>query len=77
MSPDVDKIDFHREEIEDARRLTIEQKLALGGDLFDAACEVTMSGIFAQHPGISRADALEILRYRLELARMNETRIRV
>jgi hypothetical protein len=68
-------IDFRQEELEDARRLTVSQKLALGGDLFDSACQVTLSGIFAQHPGIPRNQALDILRDRLERARENETRI--
>ena len=68
-------IDFRREEIEDARRLSVARKLALGGDLFDAACQVTLSGIHAQNPGISHADARAILRRRLEIGRKNETRI--
>jgi hypothetical protein len=68
-------VDLRREEIEDARRLSIAQKLALSGDLFDSACEVTLSGIRGENPGISREQALEILRQRLELARRLETRL--
>ena len=66
---------LRREEIEDSRRLSVQQKLELGGELFDAACEVTLSGIRAQHPGITRADALQILDHRLEIARRLEYRL--
>jgi hypothetical protein len=66
---------LEREDVERARAMSISQKLALGGDLFDAACEVTLSGIRAQYSGISRPEALEILRRRLEFSRRTETRI--
>ena len=68
-------VSLRREEIEDARRLSVQQKLELSGDLFDAACEVTLSGIRAENPGISDTDALEILRRRLQLARRLEMRL--
>ena len=66
---------LRREEIEDARQMSVKQKLEAGGDLFDSACAVTLSGIRAQYPGIASADALNILRRRLELARKLETRV--
>lgn len=76
MEPTRELLDeLRREEIEDARRLTVAQKLALGGDLFDMACEVTLSGIRAENPGISPDDALNELRRRLELARRRELRL--
>lgn len=65
---------LRREEIEDARRLTVEQKLALSGDLFDSACQVTLSGIRMQDPGISDDAAWAELRRRLELSRRLEAR---
>ena len=76
MEPSPELLDqLRREEIEDARQLTVEQKLALGADLFDMACEVTLSGIRAQNPGISDEDALNELRRRLESARSRELRL--
>jgi hypothetical protein len=63
---------FWVEEIERARRQSPEEKLRLGGDLFDMACEVALSGIRAQHPGITDQSALAILRQRLDLARRME-----
>ncbi len=61
------------EEIADARHLPIERKLVLGGELFDTACEVTLSGIRIQNPEISSENAREILRSRLELSRRMES----
>jgi hypothetical protein len=76
MEPSKALIDeLRREEIEDARKLSISQKLALSGDLFDWACEVTLSGIRSQHPRISRTEALNILRERLDSSRQRETRL--
>jgi hypothetical protein len=76
MQPTKELIDaLEREEIEDARRMSVEQKLLLGGDLFDAACDVTLSGIRIQHPGINDADAMDELRRRLELGHRLETRL--
>ena len=68
-------VDLRQEEVVDAKNLSIAQKLALSGDLFDWACEVTLSGIRAENPGISDDGAVEILRRRLELARRLETRL--
>lgn len=71
MDPSADP--FWLENIERARHQSMEQKLLDGGDLFDMACEVTMSGIRWQNSGISDADALDVLRKRLILARKTET----
>jgi hypothetical protein len=72
---DLPRVSLRCEEIEDARKLSVSKKLALSGDLFDAACEVTLSGIRHENPGISDQDALNILRRRLEIARRLETRL--
>lgn len=66
---------FWKEEVRRARAQTPQQKFLLGGELFDAACEVTLSGIRAQNPGITQTDALEMLRKRLELSRRIEGRV--
>ena len=76
MEPTQELIDqLRREEIEDARQMSVAQKLEAGGDLFDMACEVTLSGIRAQYPGISEERAIEILRSRLDFARTTELRL--
>jgi len=63
-----------REDLEQARRMTGEQKLRAGGDLFDEACKWTLAGIRHQHPGISDADALNELRRRISIANRLEGR---
>ena len=63
---------FWREEVERARKQTPEEKFRMGGELFDAACEVTLAGIRAQYPGITPERALEVLRMRLDLSRRIE-----
>ena len=65
---------LHREDLEQARRMTPEQKFRAGGDLFDAACRWTLAGIRHQNPGISEQQAFEELRRRLSLARAGESR---
>ena len=59
---------LYLEEIEEARRMTPEQKLLAGGDLFDYACEITKAGIRAEHQGADETEVRRILRKRLELA---------
>jgi hypothetical protein len=65
---------LHREDLEQARRMTPEQKFRAGGDLFDAACRWTLAGIRQQNPGITDTQALQELRRRLSLARAGEDR---
>ena len=65
---------LRREEIAHARRLTVAQKLRLGGDLFDAACQVMLSGIRGQSPGIADDAAWAEVRRRLALGRRLEAR---
>lgn len=66
---------LRREEIEDARKMSVAQKLVAGGDLFDYACTISMAGIRWQHPGISDEDALKELRRRLAIGRRLEARL--
>lgn len=66
---------FWAEEVERARHQSPEEKLRLGPDLFDYACEITLAGIRWQNPGISDEQALDILRQRLELAERIEGRV--
>lgn len=64
---------FWLETIEHARRMRPEDKLTAGGDLFDHECEIALTGIRSRHPGISEADALDILRERLAVEEKLET----
>lgn len=73
MEPILDP--FWMENIERAKRQTMEEKLRDSGDLFDMACEVTLCGIRNENPGISDAAALDILRQRLQLAKQLEGRL--
>ncbi len=73
MEPTKELIEqLHREDIAQARSMTVSQRLLAGGELFDAACEWTLAGIRRDRPGISDADALNELRRRLVLARKLE-----
>jgi phage terminase large subunit-like protein len=68
-------VDLRSEEIEHARRLTPSQKLALGGELFDAAREVMVSGIRMQNPSFDDEQVRHEVARRLALARRLETRL--
>jgi hypothetical protein len=63
---------LRRDRIERARHMSDEQKFLAGGDLFDAACEVTKSGIRFDHPDFTEAEVLAELRRRLDLRRARE-----
>lgn len=63
-----------REDLEQARQMTPEQKLLAGGDLFDYACSVTKAGIRAQHPDADEARVLELLRERIQMSMRWEAR---
>ena len=73
MEPTPELIEaLQREEIQDARRLSVARKLELSGDLFDYACQITLGGIQMQNPGIGLDEAYAMLRGRLELGRKLE-----
>ena len=58
--------------VDRARRLTPEQRLMAGPELFDYACTITLSALREQMPGASEAVLLEALRRRLALKRKLE-----
>jgi hypothetical protein len=58
---------LHREDIEQARRMTPEQKLLAGGELFDEMVERMTSGIRTQFPGFSTEEVRRELRRRLQI----------
>jgi hypothetical protein len=58
-----------------ARLMSPEEKLLSGMRLHESACRATLDGIRDQHPGISDADALTMLKARIALRRKwNEIR---
>jgi hypothetical protein len=75
MNPTKEFIDqLHKEDIEQAKRMTPEQKFFAGGELFDDACQWTLAGIRHQNPGISDEAALEEVRRRIRDSERRETR---
>jgi hypothetical protein len=57
------------ERVERARRLTPEQRLVAGPELFDYACTITLSALREQMPGACEAELLKALRRRLAVKR--------
>jgi hypothetical protein len=74
MPPNPSIVDLRAEEIEHARRLTVSQKLELGGDLFDAARAVMESGIRMQNPAYNDEQVRQEVARRLALGRRLEYR---
>ena len=68
MQPTQELIDeLFREEVEEARRMTPEQKLLAGEDLYRYAERITLAGIKHENPGIDNQRALEILQDRFDM----------
>jgi hypothetical protein len=61
--------ELYREEVLDARKMPIEEKLLLGERLFRWACEVTLAGIRSQNPGANEQECRRILFERIELGK--------
>jgi len=61
--------ELYREEVLDARKMPIEEKLLLGERLFRSACEVTLAGIRHQNPRASEQECQRILFERIELGK--------
>ncbi len=65
---------LYREEVLAARRMSPEEKLLAGEELFDYACSITLAGIRNQFPNANEAELRRILETRLELQRKLEGR---
>ena len=73
MEPTKELVDaLFWEKVDQARRMTPEEKFLAGARLFDYACSVTAAGIRHQFPQADEQEVLRILRERLELARRLE-----
>ena len=68
MEPTQELIDaLYRDKVDAARRMSPEQKLASGAELFEFVCEIARAGIRNQHPGITETQVREHLCRRLAL----------
>lgn len=67
FQPLIDQL--YREEVLDARKMSVEEKLLLGERLFKWACEITLAGIRSQNPDASEEECQQILRKRIELGK--------
>jgi len=65
---------LRREEIEQARQMTFEQKFLAGAELFDYACAATKAGIRMQNPHFTEVQVLDELRRRIDEAARREER---
>lgn len=75
MQPTRQLIDeIYRDRVLRARRMTPEQKLFAGRELFDFGCTFVRAGIQNQNPGASEERVNELLRERLALQRRLEDR---
>lgn len=64
----VNSDDMLMEQVEQARRMTPEQKFRAGGQLFDAGCQFALAGIRGSFPGASEEECLARLKRRFALA---------
>ena len=73
MEPTQELIDdLYRERVLRARRMSLEEKLLAGPQLFDFACRIVRDGIRNQHPDATDEQVEEILLQRLALRRRLE-----
>jgi hypothetical protein len=64
--------ELYREEVRDARRMAVAEKLRLSGDLFDELCARMRDGVRFQFPDADDASVEMILSERLDIARRLE-----
>ncbi len=60
--------DMLMEQVEEALRMTPEQRFRAGGELFDAACRFALAGIRGTFPGASEQECLARLKQRFAWA---------
>lgn len=64
----IDSDDMLMEQVEQALRMTPEERFRAGGELFDAGCRFALAGIRGSFPGASEEECLSRLRQRLAWA---------
>jgi len=70
--PHLDADDLYAESVHEARLQPWWEKLFVGIDLFDLACEFTRTGIRMQHPDADESRVAQLLEERLAMARRLE-----
>lgn len=63
---------IERDRVQRARRMSVEQRLIQGTELFEYACEASLAGLRAQFPDASADELHRRLRQRLTRARTIE-----
>jgi hypothetical protein len=63
------------EQVEQALRMTPEERFRAGGQLFDATCRFSLAGIRSNFPLATEAEIQSRLQNRLEIARMIDGRV--
>ena len=66
--------EIYREKLERARRMTADQKLRAGPELFDLGRELAMSGLKMSFPGANAEELRAKMEERLEFARRRDER---
>jgi len=61
--------DLYREEVLEARKMPLEEKLLLGERLFRWACEATLAGIRIQNPEANEQECQRMLFNRIQLGK--------
>lgn len=75
MEPTQELVDaLLRDKRRAARAMSPADRFIAGARLFDYACRISMAGIRHQHPELTEAQVLEVLKERLEWARRREER---
>ncbi len=64
--------ELYRERVEAARKMSPEEKLLAGEELFEYACAITLAGIQNQFPNANEQECRDILRQRLKLRKRME-----
>jgi hypothetical protein len=73
MEPTQELIDaLYRDKVRSARRMTPEQKLAAGAELFDSVCQIMRAGILGQFPGIDEEGVQAQMARRLQFLHRQE-----
>jgi hypothetical protein len=76
MEPTQELIDeLRRDDLEQARQMSFEQKFWAGAELFDYASSITMAGIRHEHPELNDEQVLNELRRRIGIAERLEARL--
>lgn len=60
------------EKIERARKMSPEERMQAGPELFDYACSITLNALREQMPGATEAQLLEKVRQRIAIKRRLE-----